>query len=234
MWLDDNRCGIPELGLQGSRVTLSGLLNFTDGLWSCCGRERIIIFTTNYIEKLDKALLRAGRMDKHIHMSWCGYPAFQTLARNNLGLEWHELFPEIEAAIANKAIAPAEVSELMLKKKRNPTAALEGLLDALGKAKLVSEIPLVKVDMHEEEQTSEKVPDDHSPLDQPSVGMSVLHNFPKDPRRLGRRRAESSRRVSDLNAEVDDLPVQHEIQNADASDEASDRIVDTATANRSS
>lgn len=144
--------------MQASRVTLSGLLNFTDGLWSCCGRERIIIFTTNYIEKLDKALLRAGRMDKHIHMSWCGFPAFQTLARNNLGLEWHDLFPEIEAAIANKAIAPAEVSELMLKKKRNPTAALEGLLDTLGRAKLVSEIPLVKVDMHEEEQTSEKNP----------------------------------------------------------------------------
>ncbi|KAH9311325.1 hypothetical protein KI387_026360, partial [Taxus chinensis] len=25
-----------------SKVTLSGLLNFTDGLWSCCGEERII------------------------------------------------------------------------------------------------------------------------------------------------------------------------------------------------
>lgn len=212
--------------MQASRVTLSGLLNFTDGLWSCCGRERIIIFTTNYIEKLDKALLRAGRMDKHIHMSWCGFPAFQTLARNNLGLEWHDLFPEIEAAIANKAIAPAEVSELMLKKKRNPTAALEGLLDTLGRTKWVSEIPLAKVDMHEEEQTSDKVPDDRSPFDQPSIDMSDLQNFPKDPRKLVRRRAESSRRVSDLNAEVDDRPSQHEIQNADSSDEASSRIVD--------
>jgi hypothetical protein len=28
-------------------VTLSGLLNFTDGLWSCCGSERIFVFTTN-------------------------------------------------------------------------------------------------------------------------------------------------------------------------------------------
>lgn len=112
-------------------MTLSGLLNFTDGLWSCCGSERIIIFTTNYIEKLDKALLRAGRMDKHIHMSWCRYPAFVTLARNNLNLEAHELFPAIENAIADKAISPADVSELLLKKKRNPTAALKGLLEVL-------------------------------------------------------------------------------------------------------
>ena len=33
-------------------MTLSGLLNFVDGLWSSCGDERIIIFTTNHIEKL--------------------------------------------------------------------------------------------------------------------------------------------------------------------------------------
>ncbi|VVB05295.1 unnamed protein product [Arabis nemorensis] len=46
-------------------VTLSGLLNFVDELWSSCGNERIIVFTTNYIEKLDPALLRPGRMDMH-------------------------------------------------------------------------------------------------------------------------------------------------------------------------
>lgn len=41
-----------------NKVTLCGLLNFIDGLWSSCGDERIIIFTTNYKEKLDAALLR--------------------------------------------------------------------------------------------------------------------------------------------------------------------------------
>eukprot|EP00249_Psilotum_nudum_P000979 c13217_g2_i1 orf=1-1128(-) len=39
-------------------VTLSGLLNFTDGLWSCCGSERIFVFTTNHVDRLDPALLR--------------------------------------------------------------------------------------------------------------------------------------------------------------------------------
>ncbi|KAK8534015.1 hypothetical protein V6N12_047415 [Hibiscus sabdariffa] len=47
-----------------SKVTLSGLLNCIDGLWSSCGGERIIVFTTNYVEKLDPALIRRGRMDK--------------------------------------------------------------------------------------------------------------------------------------------------------------------------
>ncbi|KAF8018704.1 hypothetical protein BT93_H3566 [Corymbia citriodora subsp. variegata] len=40
-----------------NQVTLSGFLNFIDGLWSSCGDERIIIFTTNHKEKLDPALL---------------------------------------------------------------------------------------------------------------------------------------------------------------------------------
>ncbi|KAE8669067.1 hypothetical protein F3Y22_tig00112259pilonHSYRG00016 [Hibiscus syriacus] len=31
-----------------SKVTLSGVLNCIDGLWSSCGGERIIVFTTNY------------------------------------------------------------------------------------------------------------------------------------------------------------------------------------------
>lgn len=56
---------------KSSKVTLSGVLNFIDGLWSACGGERIIVFTTNHVEELDPALIRRGRMDKHIKMSYC-------------------------------------------------------------------------------------------------------------------------------------------------------------------
>ncbi|KAL6222307.1 hypothetical protein ACLB2K_005699 [Fragaria x ananassa] len=52
-------------------VTLSGLLNFIDSLWPSCGDERIIVFTTNHKDKLDPVLLRPGRMDLHIHLSYC-------------------------------------------------------------------------------------------------------------------------------------------------------------------
>ncbi|KAI8016604.1 Protein HYPER-SENSITIVITY-RELATED 4 [Camellia lanceoleosa] len=37
------------------------LLNFIDGLWSSCGDERIIMFTTNHKERLDLARLCPGR-----------------------------------------------------------------------------------------------------------------------------------------------------------------------------
>ncbi|TYJ10268.1 hypothetical protein E1A91_A11G196100v1 [Gossypium mustelinum] len=66
-------------------VTLSGLLNFIDGLWSSCGNERIIIFTTNHKEKLDPALLRPGRMDVHIYMGYCSPAGFRNLQLHILG-----------------------------------------------------------------------------------------------------------------------------------------------------
>lgn len=46
-------------GMQG--VTLSGLLNSLDGVVSSDGR--IVFMTTNYMERLDKALIRPGRAD---------------------------------------------------------------------------------------------------------------------------------------------------------------------------
>lgn len=48
--------------VQGSSLTLSGLLNATDGLMASEGR--ILIFTSNHADKIDKALLRPGRIDR--------------------------------------------------------------------------------------------------------------------------------------------------------------------------
>ena len=40
--------------------------HFIDGLWSAHSGERIIVFTTNLVDKLDPALIRRGRMDMHV------------------------------------------------------------------------------------------------------------------------------------------------------------------------
>lgn len=96
-------------------VTLSGLLNFIDGLWSTSGEERIIVFTTNYKDRLDPALLRPGRMDMHIYMGFCCWEAFKTLARNYHLVDDHVLFPEIQELLAAVEVTPAEVSEMLLR-----------------------------------------------------------------------------------------------------------------------
>ncbi|KAM0832556.1 hypothetical protein ACQ4PT_064821 [Festuca glaucescens] len=96
-------------------VTLSGLLNFIDGLWSTSGEERIIVFTTNYKDRLDPALLRPGRMDMHIYMGFCCWEAFKTLARNYHLVDDHVLFPDIQELLAAVEVTPAEVSEMLLR-----------------------------------------------------------------------------------------------------------------------
>lgn len=120
---------------NNNSVTLSGLLNFTDGLWSCCGSERIFVFTTNHVEKLDPALLRSGRMDMHIFMSFCTFPALKILVKNYLGIEKHQLFPELEQVTEDARMTPADVSEILVKYRLNATRALEELLETFKAAK---------------------------------------------------------------------------------------------------
>ncbi|KAG5521868.1 hypothetical protein RHGRI_034182 [Rhododendron griersonianum] len=115
---------------RDSQLTLSGLLNFIDGLWSCCGDERIIVFTTNHKDRLDPALLRPGRMDMHIHMSYCTPSGFKILACNYLGLTDHSLFTEIEKLITEVEVTPAEVAEELMKSEE-AGVALKGLVKYL-------------------------------------------------------------------------------------------------------
>jgi len=63
--------GVPDTDSEGERdnfsfLTLSGILNTLDGVASL--DNKIIIFTTNCLDKVDTALLRAGRVDKIIEL----------------------------------------------------------------------------------------------------------------------------------------------------------------------
>lgn len=120
-----------------SEVTLSGLLNFIDGLWSACGGERIIVFTTNYVEKLDPALIRRGRMDKHLELSYCGYEAFKVLAKNYLNIDYDDSFVEIRRLLEETNMSPADVAENLMPKLRGEEKerCLKRLVKALEEAK---------------------------------------------------------------------------------------------------
>nr|XP_043630243.1 AAA-ATPase At3g50940-like [Erigeron canadensis] len=117
---------------KGSRTGIfSRLLNLMDGIWSCCGEERIFVFTTKRIDRLDPTLLRPGRMDMHIHMSYCTFSAFEQLAFNYLELEDHKLFERVEELLQNVNVTPAEVSGELMKCTKDPTKSLERLIGYL-------------------------------------------------------------------------------------------------------
>lgn len=103
-----------------NKVTLSGLLNIVDGIWSACGGDRIVIFTTNFGDKLDMALIMRRRMDIHIELSYCSYKAFKVLAKNYWDVESHdELFPLIEKLIGDTNMTHADVAESLMPKSFN-------------------------------------------------------------------------------------------------------------------
>ncbi|GMJ04214.1 AAA-ATPase 1, ATPase-in-Seed-Development [Hibiscus trionum] len=141
-----------------SKVTLSGLLNCIDGLWSSCGGERIIVFTTNYVEKLDPALIRRGRMDKHIELSYCCFDAFKVFAKNYLEIDSHSLFAEIETLLGETKMTPADVAENLMPKSDydGVETCLKRLIEALKEAKKKAEDEAGLMAEKEEEKQRQK------------------------------------------------------------------------------
>lgn len=86
-----------------STISLSDLLNITDGLLSNDGT--ICLFTTNHIEKLDPALLRPGRMNKIIEFKYLNSETANKMIKAYLDVEIENLKSEIK---------PAELQEMIL------------------------------------------------------------------------------------------------------------------------
>ncbi|KAI5665597.1 hypothetical protein M9H77_15450 [Catharanthus roseus] len=164
---DDKKDGIvekitkkkPKKKGKESKVTLSGLLNVLDGLWSSCATERLVIVTTNHIEKLDPALIRRGRMDKHIELSYCCFEAFKVMVKNYLDLESHELFPRIKELFEETEMSPADVAENLICKSCNDIdkqVCLENLIKALETAKEQQALKGHEEEIEDEESSSDE------------------------------------------------------------------------------
>ncbi|XWS50296.1 hypothetical protein CRYUN_Cryun12cG0076000 [Craigia yunnanensis] len=91
-------------------VSLSGILNFMDGIISCCGEERVMVFTMNSKDQVDQA----------------------SLANSYLGVKEHKLFPQVEEIFLEGAsLSPAEIGEIMISNRSSPTRALKSVITAL-------------------------------------------------------------------------------------------------------
>ncbi len=105
------------------RMDLSFLLNLLDGVLETPGR--IIIMTSNYPERLDKALVRPGRIDiiskftKCTHETMCQMLEF--FYNTSLTAEQNKMVYNVP----NCSITPAELSKIMFENFDD----LEGSLD---------------------------------------------------------------------------------------------------------
>ena len=140
-------------GANKSRVSLSGLLNIVDGVTSPEGR--ILIMTTNSIDKLDPALIRPGRVDLQIgftlaartqiaghFMRMYQFPSDYNRTKNivsdqqNLEISEEEhkkdldvLAKEFADQLPENTFSPAEIIGYLMTKKGSPENAVAGAED---------------------------------------------------------------------------------------------------------
>jgi hypothetical protein len=117
---------------DGDAVTLSFLLNLLDGVLETPGR--ILVITSNFPDKLDKALVRPGRIDVTIEFKNTNREFILDMVNKFYSAE-HTLedIPEELDSI----FTPAEVMESMCTHFKNPTNALKHMVGKI-KAKVES------------------------------------------------------------------------------------------------
>ncbi|CAG8716661.1 175_t:CDS:1, partial [Dentiscutata heterogama] len=95
-----------------STISLSNFLSCLDGQSLADGT--IIIMTTNHKDHLDEACIRLGRMDVHLHLSYCTRYQIKKMYKNVCGKE-EKIFPdEILNKIPEKVLAPCNVMVKMM------------------------------------------------------------------------------------------------------------------------
>ncbi|UNI14799.1 hypothetical protein JDV02_001394 [Purpureocillium takamizusanense] len=115
-------------------VTMSGLLNTLDGVASQEGR--VLIMTTNHIEKLDEALIRPGRVDKKAEFQYADAAItsqlfgfiFQQDAGEDGGCNDPavcDLAADFATKVPELEFSPAEILSHLLQYRKSPTAAVE-------------------------------------------------------------------------------------------------------------
>uniref|UniRef100_A0A1D1XGL4 Putative mitochondrial chaperone bcs1 n=1 Tax=Anthurium amnicola TaxID=1678845 RepID=A0A1D1XGL4_9ARAE len=120
--------------LQRVAAAPDGVLNAMDGIFSCCGEERVVVFTMDGGEEgvVDPAALRPGRVDVHVHFPLCDFPAFKAMATSYLGVKDHKLYPQLEEVFQGGArLSHAAVGEIMISHRGSPGRALRTVIGAL-------------------------------------------------------------------------------------------------------
>jgi hypothetical protein len=105
---------------NGDAVTLSFLLNLLDGVLETPGR--ILIITTNHAEKLDKALVRPGRIDVNIRFEEASCELIAEMYANFYGKVLDV------PAVLEGVLTPAEVLECFCNHFKDAAAAVQQMV----------------------------------------------------------------------------------------------------------
>lgn len=105
--------------------------------------------TTNYIEYLDKALIRPSRLDKKVHFKLTEqnistqlfYTVFKQIPKQKQGNEEFDqetvkgLTRDFASKIPKQVFSPAEVLSFLLERKKSPYDTVSGMESQVAKVK---------------------------------------------------------------------------------------------------
>ncbi len=102
---------------QNDKLNLGFFLNLIDGVLETPGR--ILIISTNFPDKLDKALVRPGRIDMKIHLEKCSKQMIMDILQHYYELDFNnvKMNDEIIHCLYSKQITPAELYQFCFKFK---------------------------------------------------------------------------------------------------------------------
>jgi len=110
---------------SGDRVSLSGLLNVIDGP---SAREGCVVFmTTNYKDKLDKALIRAGRTDIKLEFSYATSKQIFKLYKRFFQRKATTSLETIESLCNGDNYSMADIQEKLIENRTSPKGFIQSL-----------------------------------------------------------------------------------------------------------
>ncbi|XP_037959496.1 mitochondrial chaperone BCS1 [Teleopsis dalmanni] len=114
-----------------NRVTFSGLLNCLDGVAST--EARIVFMTTNYIERLDPALIRPGRVDVKEYVGYCGDYQLEEMFKRFYRQNDNQKIPmatEFSKRVLTdgRSVSPAQIQGFFM---RHKTSSVQAVLDSV-------------------------------------------------------------------------------------------------------
>ena len=115
---------------EGEALTLSFLLNLLDGVLETPGR--ILVITSNYPDKLDRAFVRPGRIDVRIEFKHASREFIQDMINKFYSMDL--ALDAVPEELSDK-FTPAEVMESMCNNFKSPTGALAYLVKKLQEKK---------------------------------------------------------------------------------------------------
>ena len=132
--LDRNITGGKNNKVEGDAVTLSFLLNLLDGVLETPGR--ILVITSNFPDKLDKAFVRPGRIDVQIEFKHASRVFVLDMINKFYSSSYK--ISDIPLEIDN-VFTPAEIMESMCTHFKAPERALAHMVAKVGTKRSVEE-----------------------------------------------------------------------------------------------